>query len=62
VFPAERRREDAGKPWLSDVAQEVFEGAHVVVDVPPGGETYSLTFLSAADESMAVRGRMEFKS
>ena len=62
VFPAERRREDAGKPWLADVAQEVFEGAHVVVDVPPGGETYSLTFLSAADESMAVRGKMSFKS
>jgi hypothetical protein len=48
--------------WLEDVPGPVFEGAHVVVDVPPGGETYSLTFLSAADESMAVRGKMSFKS
>ncbi len=62
VFPAERRREDAGRPWLADVAREVFDGAHVVIDVPPGGEKYSLTFLSAADESMIVRGRMEFKA
>ena len=62
VFPAERRREDAGKPWLADVPPEVFEGAHVVIDVPPGGETYSLTYLSAADEAMNVRGQMEFRA
>ena len=37
-----------------------FAGAHVVVDVPPGGETYSLTFVDPTDEEMRVLGRRSF--
>ena len=62
IFTKERRAEDAGKPWMKDVPAEVYEAAHVVIDVPPGGKTYSMAFLGAADEKMTVRGRMQFRS
>lgn len=62
IFTKERRAEDAGKPWMKDVPAEVYEAAHVVIDVPPGGKTYSMAFLGAADEKMTVRGVMHFKS
>ena len=51
-----------GPEWLKDVPEPVFEGAHVVIDVPPGGETYSLSFVTARDESMTVKSVMHFKS
>lgn len=62
VFSKERRTEDAGKPWVKDIPEEVYEGGHVVIDVPPGGETYTVSVLTASDESMAVRGVFHFKS
>lgn len=62
VFTAERRAEDKGKPWTNDVPKELYEGGHIVFDVPPGGETYSMSVLTAADESMTVRGVFHFKS
>jgi len=62
IYTPERRQEDAGKPWVKDVPEDVYRAAHVVIDVPPGGETYSMTFLDAADEKMTVRGVMHFKS
>ena len=55
IFPRERRLEDRSESWLSSVEPAVFDGAHVVVDVPPGGETYSLYALDARDESLKVR-------
>ena len=62
VFPARRQREDTGKPWLGNVAPASFDGGHVVVDVQPGGERYSVSYLTAADESMRVVSQYEFES
>ena len=61
IFPKERREEDAGKPWLDVINDSSFEGGHVVLDVPEGGREYSITYLSAADESMTVKSVMNFK-
>jgi len=62
IFPAERRWADKNAKWMKDVAPECFEGTHVIVDVPPGGETYSVIFLVARDESMIVKGVRHFKT
>ncbi len=60
IFPAERRAEDAGAAWLRDVDAASFDGGHIVLNVPRGGREYSITYLTAADESMTVRSVMEF--
>lgn len=62
IFTAERCAEDKDKPWFKDVAPETYCGTHIVLDVPPGGETYSLSFVPAADESMTVKSVMRFTS
>ncbi|MCR4920144.1 MAG: MBL fold metallo-hydrolase [Bacteroidaceae bacterium] len=62
IMPAERRAEDAGKAWLSDVSNASFEGGHVVLCVEKGGKRYSVSYLTAADESMTVRSVMRFKA
>ena len=62
IFPKERREEDAGKAWLDVIKDSSFDGGHVVLDVPAGGKDYSITYLSAADESMKVLSVMNFKS
>lgn len=62
IFTKERRAEDAGKAWTKDVPKELYEGGHIVFDVPPGGKTYSMSVLSAADETMTVRGVFHFGS
>ena len=62
IMPAERRWEDAGAAWMDYVAKESFAGGHLVFDVPPGGSDYSLSYVSADDESMTVRGVFRFKS
>ena len=62
VFTPERRFEDAGKPFLSDIAPESFNAGHVVLNVAPGGETYSVAYVTADDESMKVTGAYDFKS
>ena len=62
IFPAERRWKDQHATWFKDVAPECSEGTHVVVDVPPGGETYTVAFLVARDESMTVKGVRHFRS
>ena len=35
---------------------------HIAIDVPAGGENYSVSFLGAADEDMRVVGVRRFKS
>ena len=60
IFPPERRAEDAGASWLDDVAVPCFNGAHFVLDVPPGGKRYSISLLDARDESMTVRSVLRF--
>ena len=62
VFPAERRWEDLGRPFVADVAPESFACGHLVFDVPPGGADYTLTYLTADDESMRVTGTYRFTS
>ena len=62
VFPPERRFEDAGKPFLSDIAPESFNAGHVVLTVAPGGATYSISYVTADDESMRVTGAYDFTS
>lgn len=61
-FPKSRREEDAGKPWTAAVAPASFDCGHIVLDVPPGGKTYSISYLTADDESMTVKSVMNFKS
>lgn len=63
VFPEERCRNAAGRPFMVDLAQEVRgKGAHVVVTVPPGGERYTVTCIDASDEEMRILGKHEYLS
>lgn len=62
VFPKSRREEDAGKAWTNDVAKASYDCGHIVLDVPPGGKTYTMTYLTADDESMTVKSVMKFNS
>ena len=62
VFSPQRRFEDAGRPFLSDIAPEAFDAGHVVVTVAPGGATYTVAYVTADDESMKVTGAYDFAS
>jgi len=62
MMPLERRLTDSGKAWMDDVAKASYEGGHVVLNVEKGGKEYSVTYLTADDESMTVKSVMEFKS
>ena len=39
-----------------------FDAGHVIVNVEEGGKDYSVTYLTANDESMTVKSVMRFKS
>lgn len=60
IMPEKRRREDAGSPWLEDIPKASYEGGHMILDVPKGGKDFTLTYLTAADESMKVRSVLRF--
>ena len=62
IFPAERRAEDDGKEWLSDIPTASFEGSHIVLDVEPGGKHFTVTHLAACDESMLIKSVRHFDS
>ena len=62
IMTAERRRAEGDRPWMKDVPKAVYDGAHIVLTVPPGGETYSLAFLDARDEGMKVVDELGFVS
>ena len=47
---------------MKDVPEAVYDGAHIVLTVPPGGETYNVTCLSAADEAMSVKAVFNYRS
>lgn len=62
IMPAERRAADEGKPWTATVPQVSHEGGHIVLNVTDGGKRYSVTYLSAADESMRIRSVFRFNT
>ena len=47
---------------LYDIAPEAFDAGHVVQNVAPGGNAYSVAYVTADDESMTVRGAYDFTS
>ena len=55
ILPSQRRAEDEGKAWMDDVSIASYEGSHIVLDVEPGGKRFTITHLSAADESMLIK-------
>ncbi|MBR5703012.1 MAG: MBL fold metallo-hydrolase [Bacteroidales bacterium] len=61
IMPAERRAKDGDAVWMKDVAKASYEGGHVVVNVEKGGRRYSVSYLTASDESMLVRSVLHFK-
>lgn len=60
IFPAERRWADRDAPWFGMVPESLHSGGHVIVDVPPGGKRYTVSVVSARDESMKVVDAVEF--
>lgn len=62
ILTKERRARDAQRPWLKDVPEACYEGAHIVADVPPGGKEFSVSFVSAADESMRVASCIDMRT
>ena len=61
IMPAERRAKDGDAAWMKDIARASYEGGHVVVNVEKGGRRYSVSYLTAEDESMTVRSFLHFK-
>ena len=60
VFPEPRLTKEAQAPYFKDIAPECHgKGCHTVITVPEGGKTFSVTFVSAADESMTVLGNRQ---
>ena len=62
VMTAERRAKEGDRPWMRNVPKAVYEGSHIVLSVPQGGETYRITCLTAADESMRVKAVFDYRS
>lgn len=62
MMPAERRKKDGDAAWMGDIAKDSYEGGHIVVNVEKGGKRYTLSYLTAQDESMTVRSVMHFRT
>ena len=60
ILPSRRLKEDAGKPWIAMSEPTCASGVHVIVDVKPGGESYTVATVMAADESMRVMAARQF--
>lgn len=56
IYPAERRWQDQGAPWQSLIPDICYHGNHILIDVPPEDNTFSVQFISARDEEMNVAG------
>lgn len=62
-MPLERPETEFGRAYLPLVAQAVVrEPCHVIVDVPPGGETYTVSCVSAATETPVLKAQYGFLS
>ena len=55
MLPRGRRESDASEPYLADVPPQVDTPSHIIVDVPPGGETYHVACIDASDGNMRVK-------
>lgn len=62
IMPVQRRQSAEGQSWLNFLDPSCFEGGHIVLDVQPGGEQYSISYLSAEDETLTIRSVMQFKT
>ena len=62
VMCRERREKDAGMAYLKDVPEVAHTPSHIVIDVPPGGETYKVALLDPTDEKFRVKETMTFNS
>ena len=60
ILPSRRLKEDAGKPWIGMSEPTCKTGVHAIVDVKPGGESYTVATVTAADESMLVLSTRRF--
>ena len=61
VFPKERLAEDAGRAYLADIPEAVRnDGAHIVLTVPAGGRTYTMTCLDPSDKELRVKAEYAF--
>ena len=60
-FPKSRFSEENAKARAC-FPEQVYSGVHSVIDVPPGGETFTLTLLDARDEDMRVVYEQSFRS
>ena len=60
ILPSRRLEEDAGKPWIGMSEPTCKAGTHVIVDVLPRGERYTVATVTAADESMRVLSARRF--
>ncbi|MBQ8061655.1 MAG: MBL fold metallo-hydrolase [Bacteroidales bacterium] len=61
LMPVQRRKVDWDKVWMKDVSKASFDPGHVVVDVQPGGRTYTVSYLETG-EDLKVRSVMHFDS
>ena len=62
-MPLKRPETKDGRGYLSDVPAVVqAQPCHLVLDVPPGGETYGIHCVSAADESNRLLASFGFFS
>ena len=60
-MPLNRPETPAGRGYLSDVARCVIDQpCHVVLDVPPGGETYTFSCFSAIQAGNPLKGEFTF--
>ncbi len=62
-MPLNRPQTAAGRSYLPDVAACVMaQPCHVVLDVPPGGETYTFSCFSATQAGNPLKGEFAFIS
>lgn len=60
ILPSKRLAEDAGAAWIGMSEPTCAAGAHAIVDVNPGGGSYTVATVAAADESMRVMAVRQF--
>ena len=61
VMCKERRESDKGLAYLADIPECVHTPSHIVIDVPPGGETFKVACLDPVDESCRMKNEWTFK-